>query len=1187
MMSFQSCSNKRNTAFTRAYHSVNTRYNVHFNANEAYKEALKRKEEQQIADDNLSLLLHVYPEVLDSADLKHKGAFNTTIEKTTKAIKLHSIKTRPRRDPNKRGDKKYQEWVKQKEFNPFLVNTWMLLAKAEFEEGNYLRAITTFMYITKIYDKNKRVVSECKLWIARAYSEMGWRNEAENALRKMEQNEEIHHELLGMYTSIKANLYVRNQEYKSAIPFLEEAIRLEKSTAQKRRNKYLLGQLYTEIGEKQKAFKAFEDVRGLTTPYNYVVASKLRQIEVSDMSRQKMIADLTKMTRGSKNEDYLDQVYTALGNVYLNANDTIKAIENYSLAVEKSKRSTYDKALAQIKLGDLYFDRKEYIQAQPHYAGALPILKRSDEHYPLVSLRSEVLDQLVVHAKVVHEQDSLLNLADMPEAERIAFLEEYIAQLKKEDEKRAKEAELAERQDLYSQNQYTGWDDLNNQQQITNPMLSSQNNVSDFYFYNPSMVEQGKLNFQNKWGKRALEDNWRRRNKEIIDLFAEDDEVDNELQKQDVEIEKESGKEKALVTDKYSVDYYLQQLPLTDEAKAESYAMIENALFNMGLIYKNLLEDDQLAIETFETDLKRFPSTPNKEEIYFQLFLIYLKLDNEPLFALYRNMLISEFSKSKYAVPLSDDNYAWNFKYMAKLQEDLYEQTYQAYLNGDVKTVRHNYETIQQKYPFVSLMPKFAFLNSLSYAQTKDAPQLEKHLTKLIADYPQSDVIPLAKDILKNIKDGMILLSDGTPLVGMDWTMAYSNDSIFEGENAKLIAYQKDIDKPYTLLLMFQSTDVDRNELLYQVADYNFSNYVIQTYDLHFDENPLYPSLGITGFDNFKAIKSYLNKALLTDGLIEKLEETIIPIPISSDNYANIFPRLGMEEYLQFYADSLGTETPQLLAHWNKVDHREFLVQDIQPIIEEETEEDIDEEAIVPETGEEKITPSKLVAQHEDKGRVRGDKEIGLEDILSDDQIKGIGNIAKKKDDIIDDIQKVINNPVEGLKNIFNRKNLDENLTKEEKEELKKKQKEEKELRREAERLMKLKEDSISRVEKFRADSIRQVERAIQDSINTVNKLRKEAIERAKKDKEQKAKEEELRKQEIREKEKARVQQQKDRQERRKRQERERKELQKQKERERQELQKQRENDRRKREKEAEELRKQRERERKELEKRK
>lgn len=1194
MLFVVSCSNKKNTAITRAYHSVNTRYNVHFNANEAYKEAMKSYERQQELDENLSQMLYIYPEVLDSADMESRGSFKTTIEKTTKAIKLHSIKTRPRRDPDKRGDKKYQEWVKRKEFNPFLVNTWMLLAKAEFQEGSYLRAITTFMYITKIYSYDKKVVSESKLWIARAYSEMGWRYEAENVLRKMEQNDEIHHELLGMYTSIKANLYVRNKEYKNAIPYLEEAIEQGDNGYQKRRNKYLLGQLYTETGEKDKAYKAFGSARGFNSPYNYTINTKLRQIEVSGESQTKLISELKKLTKGQRNEEYLDVVYTALGNVYLNASDTVKAIENYSLAVEKSKKNGYDKALAQIKLGGLHFDRKEYIQAQPHYSGALSQLKKTDENYAEVSLRSEVLDQLVVHAKVVHEQDSLLLVANMPEAERLAYIEAHIEKLKKEEERKAKEEELEQRKELYSQSEYTGWDNLN-AQQPKDPFTNAvgQKDASDFYFYNKSAVEQGKITFQQKWGKRALEDNWRRRDKSTTSLFGDDENEDEQLADKDEPTKEGAASEKEeVVTDQYSVEYYLQQLPLTEEAKEESYKLIENALFNMGLIYKNLLEDNELAIETFETDLKRFPDTPNKEEIYYQLFLIYLRMENEPLMTLYRNLVISEFPSSKYAAPLSDSNYAWNFKYMAKLQEELYQETYQAYLAGDVKKVRQNYESIQTKFPFVSLMPKFAFLNSLSYAQTKDARNLEKNLTKLISDYPQADVTPMATNILKNIKDGMILLSDGSPIIGMDWTMAYSNDSIFEGEGARAIEYRVDLNEPHTLLLMFTPKSIDRNELLYQVADYNFSNYVIQTYDLKFNDSPILSSLEITGFDDFKTIKSYISKAFEEEGLMTKLDAEIIPVPMSVKNYADIYPRLGLEQYMQFYTDSLGAETPQLLAYWNHEDANllalsEQVVPEEVKVEEVEQEEDKEEpEIVVPETNEEKIILSKEPVKRPDKEKAYNDKEVTLEDALSEDQMKLLGDVNKKSDDIIEGIQGLVDNPVEGLKNIFNRNSLDENLTKEEKAEKKRLEKEEKERKKAIERALKAQADSIARVEKFRMDSINRVEQAIQDSIDTAKKQEADRIKQDRKDREQKQKElEENKRKELQDKEDARKQQLREREERRKQQERERQELLRQRERERDELQKRREEERRQREKEAEELRKQKERERRELQK--
>lgn len=1149
---------------------------------------MKSKETSQDADDNLSQILHIYPMILDSADLKYKGTFTTTIDKTTKAIKLHSIKTKPRRDPNKRNDPKYQAWVRQQEFNPFLINSWMLLGKAEFEEGNYLRAITTFLYISKIYAGDMRIVSESKLWVARSYSEMGWMYEAENVLRKMEQNNEIHHELLGMYASLKANVYVHNKNYESAIPYLEEAIKKE-SGSQKRRNKYLLAQLYQATGNNAKALQAYKNVRGYNAPYKYTLNSKLKEFEVSSMTEDRKIAGLEKMTKPQRNKEYLDQIYTALAGVYLHRLDTTNAIKNLALAINKSERNAYDKALAQIKLGGLYFDTQEYVKAQPHYSGALPQLKKSDENYPIVELRSEVLDQLVVHAKVVQEQDSLLNVANMPEWERTAYIEKHIEKLKRAEAEKKKQEELQRleegRKNVVEDEDF-GWGSL---AKITSqPQLGQQNQQeAKFYFYNNTAVEQGKVSFKRKWGMRPLEDDWRRKNKKTSNPFADEDELAEETQdEQNTEqLAENENENSAESTDIYSVEYYLQQLPLTDEEKVASGKLIENGLFNMGLVYKDLLEDRRLAVSTLLEDLSRFPDTPNREEIYYQLFLIYLQDNNMNLVADYRNRIIDEFPESKYTIPLRDENYAWNFTYMAKMQEELYQLTYDAYLRGDYRTIRKNYEEIQTKFPFVDLMSKFAFLNALSYAQTKDAKAMSTHLTKLITDYPQAEVTPLATDILKNIRDGKIILSDGAPIVGMDWSMAYSNDSIFEGEEARVIEYRADVDKPYVLLLMFQPKSIDRNELLYEVADYNFSNYVIQTYDLKFDEDAVLSALEIKGFKDFKTISSYINKAMEEDGLFEKMDSNILPVPMSTDNYRDIYPRLGMDEYMSFYTDSLSQITPQLMAYWGQEVDKQLLAEKEEEKQLDAKAEELKEEPKAIEPIEVKETEKIVETKpEEDKAEKVNDKEVNLEDVLSKEQVQAIGNINQKADDLVESISNLGSNPVEGLKNIFNRNKIEDNLTKEEKEELKQQQKNEKARQKEEKRLIKAREDSLARIEKIRIDSIAQVEKAIEDSIQMAIKQEKDQIAFEKNEKERLAKEAiEERKRQQNEKERERKEIVKERERQRKQQERERDEKLRERERERQKLMKQREQERKEKEKAAEELRKQRERERQEL----
>jgi tetratricopeptide (TPR) repeat protein len=104
-------------------------------------------------------------------------------------------------------------------------------------------------------------------------------------------------------------------------------------------------------------------------------AARIRQTEVfPGGNATKVIRRLQSMARSEKNVDYLDQVYYAIGNVYMSQQDTIRAIESYESAIEKSKRNGLDKAICQLRLGDIYFKQRAYEKAQPCFLGALTAL---------------------------------------------------------------------------------------------------------------------------------------------------------------------------------------------------------------------------------------------------------------------------------------------------------------------------------------------------------------------------------------------------------------------------------------------------------------------------------------------------------------------------------------------------------------------------------------------------------------------------------------------------------------------------------------------------------------------------------------------------------------------------------------------------------------------------------------------
>ncbi|MDR1090095.1 MAG: tetratricopeptide repeat protein [Prevotella sp.] len=1078
---FSSCSNKKNTAANRFYHSINTRYNIHYNAGIAYKEALEAKEKGR--EENLSQILYIFPQHSDSLSTNSQaGSFTTTIDKTTKAIKLHSIKTKPKKDPDRRNDAGYQAWLQQKEYTPFMDVVWLLLAKAEFQEEDYLQAITTFLYITKIYSSQPGIVAECRLWIARAYTEMGWMYEAGNILHKMELAGEVPDKHTGLYSLVKANYLVYNNEYEAAIPHIEVAVKKTKDKHLKLRMKYLLGQLYAGLGDKLKAEKAFASVRGMSTPYKYSINAQLQQIQLDDTpGKTKALSQLAKMSKSSKNEEYLDQVYYIAGNIYLEKSDTIHAIENYKKAIGESTRNGYDKAVSQIKLGDVYFEQRKFVLAQPCYSEALAQLTRNHTDYPRVALRSGVLDELAVHVKTVEEQDSLQYLAQLPEEERLAIINGKIAGLRDEEEKKAKEEETQKRIEERVNN-ISSWGDiessLSKPPTATIPTVPIRSGSGDsFYFYNDQAVAQGKIAFRQQWGTRKPEDDWRRRNKVssgMEDILAA--ETESETNKPDSLLAGQPENKAPVSEDIYSVDYYLQQLPLTPEAIRESDELIENALFNMGKIYKDKLANMELAIDAFNTDIRRFPSTPNLEEIYYQLLLIYMRTGNESMMAQYRSKLLSGFPDGKYATPLSQPDYVWNFRHMASLQDSLYNEAYEAYRKADIETVRRNYQAMKTKYPFTDLMPNFALLNALTYAQTRDAGGLMTNLASLTENYPKADVTPLASEILNRVKEGKLILSDGSPITDFNWDKAYASSDTTDTGARKALQYSDTLDVPHILLFMFKPKTIDRNDLLYQVADYNFSNYVIQTFDLSFDTDPPYDVLQVKGFESFAAIRSYLTKAFNEDMLIQNIDPSVFIVPVSVENYTTVMPRLGLEQYIKFFSKHYNNLLPQLVSYWKEGKYN------IETLQESPEKEKVEPELPAP-TNIKPVRPINRQPEDEKTKQPVNEKEVTADDILSKDQLEKAGKV-------IGGIENIINNPVDGIKNLFGKNK--ENLTKEEKAALKEEEKLRKQRDKELKAIEKNRTDSIKKAEKAKNDSLAKAEEAVQDSIKTAQKVKEQ-----------------------------------------------------------------------------------------------
>ena len=785
-----SCSTQKNTWATRSFHQTKVKYNILYNGNLAYDEGLKAIRDANT--DDYSQILNLYPVSNHKAAEASTSQMDKTIEKCRKCIKLHSIKSKPKRDPKKASDPKYKLWLKSEEFNANMGLAWIRLGEAEFHKGDFLGAISTFNYIINHYSNDADMIAQCQLWIARAYAEMGWQYEAEDMLQRVN-IDALTKKHARLYSAVKADVLLKGAHYHEAIPFVKIAIPYEKRKIYRPRFAYVLGQLYELDGNKPEAIDAYKTVVRLAPPTEMDFNARVRMAELGGKNA---IRQLRSMTKQSKYQDKLDQLYGAMGNIYLAQKDTAAALEMYEKAIAEATQAGTAKAAVLVRAGDLYYEMRAYEKAQPCYREAVTILSMEHPDYARVQKRSEVLDELVLAYNQAQLQDSLQTLSHKSEEEQRAIVDKIIADLI-EAEKADSLRQAQEARDIVLGKRGAGPRSVN----TTNMLGGGGPQKAEWYFYNPQLIRQGQQEWRRRWGNRPLEDNWRRQNKQVVSTYPEEMMAEGT---DTMDLAMDSIVRPAPVeTDNHKPEYYLQQIPRTPQDFAASDSLWREAMVALYYIYRDKVEDESLAEETLRELTERFTGHPCLDEIFEDLKLRALR---------------------------NDEAYIAKMRRMLAEQDSLYAATYTAYTKGEYAQVKENKRYAQTEFPQSNLMPRFLFLNAVSVARTEGQAAFINELQDLVNRYPTTELGSMAKDMLAMMGQGMESKTGGTSGSLAD-RRGKTEEEVPEEETEQ--QWSDERKQPSIVLLRLPKADEEAlNELLYEVALFNFSQFLIRDFDL-------------------------------------------------------------------------------------------------------------------------------------------------------------------------------------------------------------------------------------------------------------------------------------------------------------------------------------------------------------------
>ena len=895
-----SCSTKKNTGMTRFWHGFTAKYNTYYNGTVAYIDASLEKENGN--KDNYTERLPLYTVGNKASRELGSANYEIAITKSKKAIQMHSIKAKPEWKKNRRKTEKDIEWLSRKEYNPFLWKAWMLMGRSQFYQGKFDEAAATFSYVSRLYKGQPAIYGKARAWLAKCYVESDWLYDAEDVIRNM-QRDSIDWRAQKEWDYTLCDYYLHTEDLPKAAEYLRKVIRHEMRSKQRAREYFLLGQIEAAMGNRQEAYNAFKKVVRQNPPYELEFNARIAMTEVSAAGQaKKMIGRLRRMARNDNNKDYLDQVYYAIGNIYLAEKDTLHAIAAYETGNEKATRSGIEKGVLLLHLGDLYWQMERYSDAKRCYGEAIGLLDKERKDYDMLAERSKVLDELVPYTDAVHLQDSLQALAKMDEKERNEAIDRVIEALKKKEKE--EEAKAAEEEALQRQQKY-GSQLGNKATDNTLRQPTTQNKNTAWYFYNPQLVQQGKQVFMRTWGKRENKDNWQRYNKTVVGDFEFDEPDTTQLTPEQrdsiaaVEETRQAEEEKmdSAVNNPHKREFYLAQIPFTEEALAESNEIIKDGLTHSAIIFKDKLDNLALSEKAFLRLMNDYPDFTPKDEVYYHLFLLYSRKGQTDEAQKYIEKLKTECPESQLTTVLTDPYFADNARFGKHLEDSLYGATYNAFKEDRFQEVYGNASVSEKRFPLGDNRDRFIFIEGLTRLNDGYHDECLKAMEKVVKDYPQSQVAEMAGMIINGVKAGRRLRGAKFDLSNV-WDR---RNMVLEGADSvasKEFSPERNTD--FMFIMAYPPDSIDENKLLFQMARYNFTSFLVRNFDLTIEDVYGMHHLTVSGFRNFNEDRKYEKMMPKQEGIKQTAGKSRA-IVISKDNLELIGSRFSYNDYDAFY----------------------------------------------------------------------------------------------------------------------------------------------------------------------------------------------------------------------------------------------------------------------------------------------
>ena len=737
----------------RANSDLNTRYNFVFNSERILNQVMANAKAS--FQDNYAHLLPFFNYSLDgTAD--QATDIDSVLMKCNDAILLHDLRN---------------DWV---------GDLYLMMGKSYFYKKNFDSAMIAFQYVNYAFQprtkdeigyikyigsnlnptgnvytistKEKGNVitkpfihtparNESLLWLVRTLIEQDDYSDAWGIIATLDEDVNFPSRLdLDLY-ELKAYWYYSQRLYDSASHFLIKALPNAKGKLEQSRWEYLIAQLLENVNKTAEADEYYGKVIGHTTDPIMEAYARINQIRIiSGGDEEKRIAmniaELMKMAKRDKYQDYRHIIYYAAAQMELKRNQPEKAIEYLKESAKYSAIDPVFRTATWLLLGDLAFENRLYWLADMGYDS----LDISDPNIPdpeQTLERKTLSTDVVLYMETIRIQDSLIHIAGMPEAERNAYVKSLVRKLRKEQGLKEDEQAMAAGASTTVDTRMPGVD------APAIDIFAGNTAKGEWYFYNSSLRAQGYRQFKVNWGNRPNVDNWRR----VSGMNLPTSPIDQNPQP----VTDSAGLANDLAHPKeYTTEALTANLPLTPEQLKVSNDTIVFAYHMLGQIFREKIGDCESLIKNNEEMLNRYPNSIYTEEAVFGLYYCNQKAGNTAKAKIYKDYLEQHYNKGHYLRMINEPKEVEKETALINAQATkTYEAIYNSFIEGDFNKAIAEKKKADSIYGNHYWTPQLLYIESVYYVKQKDDSLAIVTLKNLMALYPDAPISAKAATMIE------------------------------------------------------------------------------------------------------------------------------------------------------------------------------------------------------------------------------------------------------------------------------------------------------------------------------------------------------------------------------------------------------------------------------------------------------